>query len=534
MLKTSTTGESWLTGRLPLPRWLPVVAIMALGVVLRLWSPKFGEDLWYDETFSLMTAKLPIGEMISRLLLGGESSPPLYTFLLHFWIKLGSSDAHIKLLSVLLGTASVWAIYLLTSRVANHLAALVSCLLLTVSESAIHFSIEARAYALFLFLSLLSTYFFASALLGTQPGQRFGSKSVWAGYTVVTALVLYSHWFGLLLLAVHAVGLIIYRPPTLRPVFHFALSMAIIGCLCVPLAPLLANQIKVAEPAGGLSWPGQPNLRSVLDLALFTTGGRGLLVLTFALLIVALYRVRSHPWNEKIKKSMTFVTTFVLLPVITTYVVSSASPRYSFFVFRYLLPFVVGVYILIGMMLSTLGRVTTLAFLAAFLVVPILSIVKHRDAPKKSYSRLSSETCLNVETGGVLIAHLSPMSYFPVRHYRYCDVNEKLIWNEGARRNDLIGFNINSGMINRADWEDVGKVLQEYRELWLVIDPGDIGKSTRAVWKRIQEDSDFSLESEEQFGNLRMERYRKGVALSYREVEEKSPAQSPAVTRTDN
>jgi hypothetical protein len=67
-------------------------------------------------------------------------------------------------------------------------------------------------------------------------------------------------------------------------------------------------------------------------------------------------------------------------------------------------------------------------------------------------------------------------------------------------------------MNNRADWEDVGKALQQYRELWLVIDPGDIGKSTRAVWKRIQEDSNFSLESEEQFGNLRMERYRKGAA----------------------
>jgi hypothetical protein len=175
-----------------------------------------------------------------------------------------------------------------------------------------------------------------------------------------------------------------------------------------------------------------------------------------------------------------------------------------------------------------------LAFLAAFAMVPILSIVKHREAPKKSYSRLSSETCLNVETGGVLIAHLSPMSYFPVRHYRSCNVNEKLIWNQGARRNDLISFNINSGMINRADWEDVGKALQEYRELWLVIDPGDIGKSTRAVWKRIQEDVNFSLESEVQFGNLRIERYRKGAARSYRGVEEESPGQSPAVTMTDN
>jgi hypothetical protein len=236
-------------------------------------------------------------------------------------------------------------------------------------------------------------------------------------------------------------------------------------------------------------------------------------------LIVALSRVKSHPWNEKMKRSMTFVTTYVLLPVIITYAVSSVSPRYSFFVFRYLLPFVAGFYILIGIMLSTLGRRTTLAFFAAMAVIPILSVVKHRDAPQNSYSRLSSGTCFNEETGA-LVAHLSPMSYFPVRHYRSCKVNEKLIWSEEARRDDLISFNINSGMINPEDPEDVGKALQEYRELWLIIDPGDIGRRTRAVWRRIKEDSHFSLESEEQFGNLRMEHYRRDGALSGGGVEE--------------
>ena len=509
--------ESWLMDRRT--RWLSITAIMALGVLLRLWSPKFGEDLWYDEIFSLMTAKLPIGEMAHRLLLGGESSPPLYTLLLHFWIKLGSSDAYIKLLSVLFGTASLWVIYILTSRVANHLAALGSCLLLSVSESFIQYSIEARAYALFTFLSLLSTYCFVSALLGTQPGQKFGLKSVWAGYIAVTVLAVYSHWFGLLLPAIHGVGLIIYRPRTLRPVLQFALCLAIIGCLCAPLALLLVNQFKASEQTGGLNWPGRPNLRTLFDLVLFTTGGRGLLILSFALLIVALSRLKSHPWDEKMRRSMTFVITYILLPVITTYAVSSFSRRYSFFVFRYLLPFVVGFYILIGMMLSTLGRKAMLAFFAALALIPIISVVKHRDPAKNSYSRLSSETCLNGDTG-VLVAHLSPMSYLPVRHYRTCEMNEKLIWDEEARRDDLISFDINSGMINREDPEDVGKALQEYRELWLVIDPGDIGRRTRAVWRRIKEDGRFSLESEEQFGNLRMERYRKDAVRSDGRVEE--------------
>ena len=506
-LQVNNIPMAWLTDRERRTRWLSVLAIMSLGVVLRLWSPKFGEDLWYDETFSLMTAKLPLGEMMHRLVLGGESSPPLYTLLLHFWIKLGTSDEHIKLLSVLFGTASVAAIYLLASRLGNHMAALVSCLLLSVSESAIHYSIEARAYSLFLFLSLLSTFCFVSALR-TQPQKRFGLNSVWVGYIAATVLAVYSHWFGLLLPAIHAAGLIIYRPRTLRPVFQFALCLAMIGTLCAPLALLLAKQIKASELGGGLNWPGRPNPRALLDLALFTTGGRGLLILAFVLLIVVLSRVKRYPLDERMKKSMMFVVIYVLLPVITTYAVSSISSRYSFFVFRYLLPFVAGFYILIGLMLSTLGGKTALAFFAALALIPTLSVFKHRETPMNSYSRVSSETCFNEEPG-VLVAHLSPMSYFPVRHYRSCKVDEKLVWNEDARRDDLISFNITTGMINPDDPEDVGKALQEYRELWLVIDPGDIGRRTRAVWRRIKEDSHFSLESEEQFGNVRMEHYRK-------------------------
>jgi hypothetical protein len=507
-------AESWLTAREYRTRWLPVAAITALGIVLRLWSPKFGEDLWYDEIFSLMNAKLPIGEMTHRLMLLGETSPPLYTVLLHFWIKLGTSDAHVKLFSVLFGVASIWVIYLLARRVGNSRAALASCLLLSVSESAIYYSIEARPYALFLLLSLLSTYAFLSALNEPRAKRHFGSKTIWAGYIVVTAMAVYSHWFGLLLPAIHAVGLAIYRPAFFRPVWHFTLSLATVGCLCLPLAPLLINQIKLQETIGGFRWPGRPGLRSVLDLVLFTTGGHGLLVLTFALLIVALFRMKSQPWDEKMKKSMIFMSAYVLLPIIIAYAASSITARYSFFVFRYFLAYVAGVYILIGVTLSTLGKRTAIAFFAAFALIAILSIVRHWEAPQNSYSRLAAETCTEGDAG-VLVAHLSPMSYFPSLHYRRCNVNEKMLWSEQAQSGQSIGPHLGDQMIDRGDLEDVGEAMKQYRELWLVIDPGDIGRATRAVWRAVKENNDFSLGSQEQFGKLILERYTKKPVRAY-------------------
>lgn len=239
-----------------------------------------------------------------------------------------------------------------------------------------------------------------------------------------------------------------------------------------------------------------------------------MLVLTFALLIVVLFRMRSQPWDKKMKKSMIFVSVYVLLPIIMAYVVSSITARYSFFVFRYFLPFVAGVYILIGLTLSTLGKRTAIAFFAAFAVIAILSIVRHREAPQNSYSRLAAETCTEGDAG-VLVAHLSPMSYFPSLHYRHCNVNEKVLWSEQGESGHIIGLNLGSQMIDRGDLEDVGEAMRQYRELWLVIDPGDIGRGTRAVLRAVKENNDFSLGSQEQFGTLILERYRKKPVRAY-------------------
>ena len=122
--------------------WLIVAAICAVGTVFRLVSPKMSADLWYDEVFNLFVAQQPFAHMLHSLYLGvptgarmdpGDTAPPLYTVLLHLWMKMGSSDTHVKHLSLVFGVASIWAMWLLVRRVAGQLGGLVSCLLLAVS-----------------------------------------------------------------------------------------------------------------------------------------------------------------------------------------------------------------------------------------------------------------------------------------------------------------------------------------------------------------------------------------------------------------
>src|SRR5262249_42816620 len=135
--------------------WLPITAISVLALALRWWSPAMQSNLWYDEMVSYSIARLPFTEMIQSMLFGGDANPPLYTFLLHFWFKLGNSDIHIRILSLLFGIGAIPMIYLLARGLWGRVAGQFSSLLLASSLTAITYSVQARAYALLLFLALL-------------------------------------------------------------------------------------------------------------------------------------------------------------------------------------------------------------------------------------------------------------------------------------------------------------------------------------------------------------------------------------------
>jgi mannosyltransferase len=77
---------------------LVTVAVVSsvLGVVLRL-MPR--SALWLDEALSVNIASLPLGDIPSALERDGH--PPLYYFLLHFWLELGSSDWWVRTLSAI-------------------------------------------------------------------------------------------------------------------------------------------------------------------------------------------------------------------------------------------------------------------------------------------------------------------------------------------------------------------------------------------------------------------------------------------------
>ncbi|MFY9573665.1 MAG: glycosyltransferase family 39 protein [Blastocatellia bacterium] len=488
-----------------------VAVIVAAGTALRLWSPKMSADLWYDEVFSLIVAKQPFGVMMHSIFLGGDTNPPLYTLLLHLWIKLGDSDAHVKYLSLLFGVASICAAYLVARQVGGKYAGLVACLLLAVSPMAIYYSIEARPYAIFLFLSLLSTYFFLSAIRASEhrEGIPSGATIMPVGYLVATTLVLYTHWFGLLLVLIHTLGLVIYRPSTIRMTRRYALSLIVIGCSCLPLAPFLSNQLKLQASVGGFQWPGQPGLHSLLELALYTSGGRRSLALTAAFFVIAcLGRAKQAPVEgSNLKRHTIFLSAYVLLPVILVYVASTLIKEYTFFVPRYFLPFLVGVYVLVGIAALRVEWKMALACVLGLAAFPVFETVTHRQPPEKPYSRIASELS-GRDAPDVLIAHLSPASYYPVLHYRDSAATDKVLWDPASGGGYVIGYNVGGQMLSEKDLVAIGTASRKYKEFWVVVDPVAADPETQSLAEWFKNNEALLMVSEQQFGDVSLRHYK--------------------------
>ena len=166
-----------------------------------------------------------------------EGNPPLYFSLLDGWMgAFGTSEAAVRSLSALIGTATIPLAYAIGRRLATQRVGLVLAALVAFNPLLVWFSQEARPYALLVFLSGLSFLLFASAL-------ELPTRRRLAGWAVASGLALATHYFAGLLILPEAAWLI-HR---VRPRRDALLAVA--GFAMVPLAliPLVASQGQVQD-----------------------------------------------------------------------------------------------------------------------------------------------------------------------------------------------------------------------------------------------------------------------------------------------
>ncbi len=209
-----------------------VLVAVAFGMrVFRLGT----QSLWGDETISVFRAYGSIREITEAVPHEG-TLPPLYYYLLHFWILLaGDRETSVRFLSVVFGVLAIPLLFVLARRTLGRATGLIAALLATISPYWIYYSQETRTYALVTALVILAVYFMVRAAGLASPDGR--PTVLWSAYAVVAALAVASFYFAGFALASAIIGLLADRRRW--PTTAIRCLLAQLGAL-VLLAPLLA------------------------------------------------------------------------------------------------------------------------------------------------------------------------------------------------------------------------------------------------------------------------------------------------------
>jgi 4-amino-4-deoxy-L-arabinose transferase-like glycosyltransferase len=152
-----------------------LLAILALALGLRLVNLG-GRTLWYDEAFAVLFAEKGWDAMVHGTLTeveGGAADvhPLLYYMSLNTWMKaFGQGLAAVRLYSVLVGVATVFAVFLLASEWFDERTGLAAALITAVAPFHVQYSQETRMYALLGLILTLATWVYWRAWHRGHPG----------------------------------------------------------------------------------------------------------------------------------------------------------------------------------------------------------------------------------------------------------------------------------------------------------------------------------------------------------------------------
>jgi len=258
-------------------RCRPRGAILEMGLVLLLTSmggwlrfQGLGRDsLWLDEAWSFMQARLPLGELLQTV--ARNVHPPLYYLLLHGVLTFGDSEAVLRWPSALFGTLSIPLLYLLGRAWFSGSVGVLAALLLAISPVHLWHSQDAKMYTLLTFEGLLAWHLFARLLEGPR-------RSIWVGYLLVSEAILFTHYYGALLLLPQTglVALLRHRGEVERSFLaRWLLAQAALILLFLPWAAFAGPS---AQP-GMVQWIGEagrhPLVRFAEGLVGFSAGDGG-------------------------------------------------------------------------------------------------------------------------------------------------------------------------------------------------------------------------------------------------------------------
>ncbi len=287
------------SGRWPARRLLGeiglVLILMLVGGWLRFQGLGRG-SLWYDEAATVAQARLPLGELLRAV--ARNVHPPLYYLLLHAMLPFGDSETVLRWPSALSGTLSIPLLYWIGRAWFSGSVGLLAALLLALSPLHLWHSQDAKMYTVMTLEGLLSWALFGQLL--QRP-----LRSLWVGYALVAAAILYTHYLGALLLLPQTGLIALFRHRAEVERAFWTRWLLVQTGLVLLFLPWLAYAGPSIEFGRRLSWIAENERPDPVwlakTIASFSAGSReqvwllGLPILALAL--AALVRTEGRAWR---------------------------------------------------------------------------------------------------------------------------------------------------------------------------------------------------------------------------------------------
>jgi uncharacterized membrane protein len=339
---------------------LAILCLLLIGFGVRVWHLGT-QSLWLDEALSVIFARPSLPEVMT-ILANQDLHPPLYYVALHFWIRLaGSSEFAVRFVSVILGLPAIPATYLLGSTLFRENAqssrafdrgrqiGLIAATLVALSPFLVYYSQEARMYSGLATFGVFSSLALWRLLNDPRPAW-------WIAYVVFTAAVIYSQYFGALIVGYQVIYLIAFGARGRRRAIDGISALIATAAAYVPWLPGAVLQVRRLATLPDF-WKGDFQLSYLIThvFAAFTFGqfsalGRYSGVAAVAALVVAAGLVLLTWRAIQRGGAEVFLLTYLLVPLAVLYAIVARDPKFAE---RYLIMIAPPFYLVIALSLTT-------------------------------------------------------------------------------------------------------------------------------------------------------------------------------------
>ncbi len=308
-----------------------------LAFALRLIA--LGErNFWYDEAFSAIFAQQGIPAMVESTIVPDETTnapeihPLLYYAALDGWIRLfGAGALAVRLLSLVFGVATVYAIFLLARDLFDSRTGVIAALVTAIAPFHVQYSQEARMYALMGLLLILATWAFVRAFQNSETRIAWGW---WIGFGMCAGLAMHTQQLSAFYLA--ALGVIPFAARHKQRIIGMIVGTAVAFLIYIPWLLVAFAQFQRVTANYWIPVPSAARLlltlRSLVIVNLDILAPASLIGLAIALLLLIFLLVqvimRRNRQSVSERAALGFALWLFAVPILALWGFSQLRPLY--------------------------------------------------------------------------------------------------------------------------------------------------------------------------------------------------------------